>query len=235
MHDLNIRSIIEHLLPSQPCLLCGAMSHDGVWCAACDADLPRLSGAHCPVCALPSSMGDVCGRCLQHPPHFEHTVAAFAYAFPIDKLIQALKFSEQLTLIKKLADALTDQIDTLPDAIIPMPLHPLRLRERGFNQSVLLGQRMAKHLAIPLLKNACTRARNTRPQSALPFEERKKNLRQAFSCTANLSGKHIAIVDDVMTTGASINELAKTLRQAGATNISAWVIARTLPHSPTTT
>ena len=111
-----------------------------------------------------------------------------------------------------------------------MPLHPLRLRERGFNQSVLLAQRIAGRLNIPLLLNACERTRNTSPQSTLPWQKRGKNMRGAFACNTDLSGRNIAIVDDVMTTGASIEELARTLRLAGAGEVSAWVVARTLPH-----
>ena len=227
---MNIRSLIEHTLPAQPCILCGALNRAGVWCDACDAGLPRLSDAHCPVCALPSHASATCGHCLQHTPSFDRTVAAFAYDFPVDKLIQAVKFSGQLALIDLLGDALAQRIDSRPDGIIAMPLHPLRLRERGFNQSHLLAQRIALRLNVALLTDACIRTRNTSPQSTLPWQERGKNMRKAFSCSADLSGKHIAIVDDVMTTGASIEELARTLRQAGASQISAWVIACTLPH-----
>jgi ComF family protein len=206
------------------------MSRSGVWCAACDADLPRLGVAHCPVCALPAPDGATCGKCLKHPPGFSQTVAAFAYGFPVDKLIQAAKFSEQLMLINRFADALVPAIATQPDGILAMPLHPARLQERGFNQSLLLAQRLAKRLDIPLLSNDCQRVRNTSPQSTLPWQERRKNMRHAFTCSADYSGKHIAIVDDVMTTGASLEELARTLHRAGAAKISAWVVARTLPH-----
>ncbi len=204
------------------------MSHEGVWCAACDADLPRLVVTHCPICSLPT-IGGVCGKCLKHPPSFDHTVAAFAYAFPVDKLIQAVKFSGQLTLVNQLADALVTKIEKPVDAIVAMPLHPLRLKERAFNQSQLLAQRIRKRLNIPLL-NCCQRTRNTAPQSSLAWNERDKNIRQAFACSEDLSGKHIAIVDDVMTTGASIDELANTLKQAGAREVTAWIVARTLPH-----
>lgn len=227
---MNNSAIIKRILPVQPCVLCGAFSPAGVWCAACDAELPRLGAAHCPVCALPSPGGALCGRCLRHTPGFGHTAAAFAYAFPVDKLIQAAKFSGQLVLIERLADALAGVIHTRPDGIVGMPLHPLRLRERGFNQSLLLARRIAGQLNIALLHDACTRTRNTSPQSTLPWQERGKNMREAFACSADLNGKHIAIVDDVMTTGASIEELARTLRKAGACQISAWVVARTLPH-----
>ena len=214
----------------QPCILCGTLSNHGVWCNACDADLPRLSPYHCPICGLPTLNGDICGRCLKHAPSFDATAAAFSYAFPIDKLVQAVKFSAHLSLVDQLADALVPRILTRPDHIIAMPLHPLRLRERGFNQSHLLAQRLSKKLDISLLADVCERTRNTPPQSLLPWQERGKNIRGAFTCSADFSGKHIAIVDDVMTTGTSIEELARTLRQAGAVKISAWVLARTLPH-----
>lgn len=227
---LNSRAFFKRLIPSQPCVLCGTLNHAGVWCNACDADLPRLSDAHCPVCALPVLNGSTCGKCLQHAPSFDHTVAAFAYAFPLDKLIQAVKFSGQLALVNQLADALSPHIGIRPDHIVAMPLHPMRLRERGFNQSLLLARRLARRLNTPLLTEACERTRNTSPQSSLPWQKRGKNMRHAFSCSADLRGQHIAIVDDVMTTGASIEELARTLRQAGASQISAWVIARTLPR-----
>jgi ComF family protein len=158
-------------------------------------------------------------------------VAVFAYAFPVDKLVQALKFGEQLLLAPQLAGRLAQRIETRPDCIVAMPLHPARLRERGFNQSLELARRIAVKLGIPLLERACQRIRDTPPQSALPWKERGRNMRKAFACTGDLSGKHVAVVDDVMTSGASINELAEALRQAGAREVSAWVVARTLPRA----
>ena len=229
---IDIGTKFKHLLPAQPCLLCGSPSRDGLCCAACTAELPRWSGPQCPVCALPTPDGGVCGACLKQAPHFDHTLAAFSYAFPIDKLIQAMKFNEQLLLPGFLADALIPRVTTPPDYLVAMPLHPVRLRERGFNQSLLLARRLSARLDIPLLTDMCERVRNTPPQSSLPWKERDKNMRQAFACKTDLAlrEKHIAIVDDVMTTGASIGELARALKQAGAREVSAWVIARTLPH-----
>jgi ComF family protein len=220
----------NRILPVQPCILCGAFSNDGVWCKACDADLPRLGNAHCPVCGLPALHGEICGQCLTHMPSFDATSAAFAYAFPMDKLVQAVKFSGRIALTNQLADALASRITARPDFIIAMPLHPLRLRERGFNQSHLLAERLSRHFGISSLINICSRTRNTPPQSSLPWQERGKNMRGAFNCSADLTGKHIAIVDDVMTTGTTIEELARTLRHSGAVKISAWILARTLPH-----
>ncbi len=163
-------------------------------------------------------------------PQFDRTLAVFAYAFPLDKMVQALKFNGQLMLVHLLAHKLAQRVKIRPDYIVAMPLHPARLRERGFNQSLELARQIARNLKIPLL-NTCQRVRNTPPQSALPWKERGKNMRKAFTCTEDLSGKHVAVVDDVMTSGASVNELARALRQANAREVSAWVVARTLPHS----
>lgn len=227
---LNIRTKLWHALPAQPCLLCGTFSRNGTWCAACDRDLPYLSSPHCPVCALPTHNGDVCGRCLKVRPQFDRTLAIFSYAFPLDKLVQALKYGERLMLVNALADRLAQHVVVRPDCLVPMPLHPNRLRERGFNQSLELARRVASSLNIPLLPHACQRVRDTPSQSALTWKKRGRNMRRAFACTQDLSGKHVAVVDDVMTSGASLNEVAIALRSAGAREISAWVVARTLPH-----
>jgi len=193
--------------------------------------MPYLPTPHCPVCALPTLNGATCGRCLKQAPQFDRTLAVFAYAFPLDKMVQALKFNGQLMLVRLLANKLAQHVVIRPDCIVAMPLHPARLRERGFNQSLELARQIARNLNIPLLNHACQRVRDTSPQSALPWKERGKNMRKAFTCTEDLSGKHVAVVDDVMTSGASVNELARALRQANAREVSAWVIARTLPHS----
>ncbi len=154
----------------------------------------------------------------------------FAYAHPLDKLVQALKYGERLSLANSLADSLARRVLRSPDYVIPMPLHPLRLRERGFNQSLELARRIAGRLGIPILPDACRRVRDTPPQSALAWKERGSNVRRAFDCESDLSGKHIAVVDDVMTSGATLNEVAIALRKAGASEVSAWVVARTVPN-----
>lgn len=209
------------------------MSRDGLWCAACNDALPFLDVPHCPACALPVPSGELCGHCLRHPPLFARTVATFDYAFPLDKLIQAMKYGGQLALAPAFAAKLAQRIPRgyLPDCVIPMPLHPAKLRERGFNQSLLLAAPIARELGIELLPNACRRMRDTPPQSTLQWKARKKNMRNAFRCEVDLTGKRIALVDDVLTTGASLNALAEAVRQRGAAEIEAWVVARTLPHS----
>lgn len=206
------------------------MSQEGLWCAACDAALPYFNVAHCPVCALPTPSGEVCGHCLTQPPLFTRTTPVFGYSFPLDKLIQGMKYGEQLALAHAFAKKLAQRIDksNLPDYIIAMPLHPVKLRERGFNQSLLLAATVARELKLKLLSNACQRVRDTPPQSALPWKERKKNVRNAFCCDMDLTGKRIALVDDVLTTGASLNALAEAVSKKGAIEISAWVVARTI-------
>ena len=178
-------------------------------------------------------MGELCGHCLSDPPVFTHSTALFGYAFPLDKLILAMKFGKQLALADAFAEKLAQRIYTnnLPDCIIPMPLHPTRLRERGFNQSLLLAKKVARQLNLPCLPRACSRVRDTPAQSSLKWKERDKNLRNAFSCIIDLTGKRVALVDDVMTTGASLDALALAVKNSGAADIQTWVVARTLPHN----
>lgn len=209
------------------------MSRDGLWCKDCDASLPYLKAPHCPVCALPTLQGETCGRCISHPPTFSRTSVVFGYAFPLDKLIQAMKYGQQLALANAFAKKLAHRIDQnyLPDLVIPMPLHPAKLRTRGFNQSLLLAEKITRELNLKLLPNACQRVRDTLSQSSLKWKARDKNVRNAFHCDADLTGKRVALVDDVLTTGASLNALAEAVKKRGAAEISTWVVARTLPHS----
>jgi ComF family protein len=209
------------------------MSRNGQWCAACDTALPYLDTPHCPVCALPTPGGEVCGNCLTQPPLFSGTTAVFGYSFPLDKLIQGMKYGEQFSLAHAFAKKLAQRINKcdLPDYVIAMPLHHAKLRERGFNQSMLIASTVARELKLKRPISACRRVRDTPPQSALPWKERKKNVRNAFCCDMDLAGKRVALVDDVLTTGASLNALAEAVQKRGAGEIAAWVIARALPHS----
>lgn len=220
----------NHSILPHDCLLCGAPSGKETLCPACHADLPWHDAPQCPACALPTATATLCGHCLQKSPAFDRTVAAFSYAFPLDALIQALKYSHQLTALTPLAVALSQKAQAAPrpDILIAMPLHPLRLRERGFNQALELAKIVSQTLDLPLPMDGAKRIRATAPQVGLPWKERIGNLRGAFSCSLDLHGKHVAILDDVMTTGASLHELALALRRQGAREISAWVVARTI-------
>ncbi|MBL8500586.1 MAG: ComF family protein [Nitrosomonas sp.] len=214
------------------CLLCG-ITADEDFCGACQRDLPQLPTQYCPVCLRPVPAGEICGACLKKPPAFTRTIAALRYTFPADALIHALKYQTNLAIAPVLAHlfmARLEAVETMPDVIVPMPLHPIRLRERGFNQAMEIARYIAKQTDITLLPDGCSRIKHTLPQAGLPWKERPKNIRKAFSCTMDLSGKHVAVVDDVMTTGATLNELAKVLQRQGATEISNWVIARALPE-----
>lgn len=230
---LNIGAKIRRAWPAQPCVLCGTMNHAGLWCAACDNALPYLDVPHCPTCALPTPTGEVCGHCLSRPPLFTRTTAVFSYSFPLDKLVQAMKYGEQLALAHAFAAKLAMRVEqsTVPDLVIPMPLHPAKLRARGFNQSLLLAAKAARKLNLELLPHGCQRVRDTPPQSSLPWKERKKNVRNAFRCDVDLTGKRVVLVDDVLTSGASLNALAEAVQKRGASEIWTWVAARTLPHN----
>lgn len=215
------------------CLLCGAVSRGNALCAHCLAALPRLPVAQCPVCASPSAGSAVCGACLADPPFFQRAVAAVAYRFPVDALIQACKYGGDLIAARALGELLANAVgrEPAPDLIVPMPLHPARLRERGFNQALELARPVASRTRASLVTDACERVKDTPPQASLPWKEREKNIRGAFACAVDLSGKRIALVDDVMTTGHTLNEVARVLRQAGAARVDCWVVARTLPDS----
>jgi len=219
-----------HTLLPQDCLLCGAFSGRAKLCAKCAGDLPHHPLACCPVCALPTLHGAVCGHCLKRAPHFGSIRAAFTYAFPLDRLVQSLKYGHNLAVVSLLADALTTQAagHPLPDALIPMPLHPNRLRQRGFNQAHEIAQRIARNLCLPVLPHAATRVIDTPPQASLPLQERRKNLRGAFACDRSIQGQRVAIVDDVMTSGSTLDALAETLLKAGALDVQCWVVARAL-------
>ncbi len=214
------------------CFLCRG-SAAGLLCPACDADLPRLRGPSCPRCALASPAGEVCGRCLAREPHYDATVAALAYRFPADVLVQALKFQGELALAPLLGELLAAAVAAAPpvrvDAVVPVPLSPRRLAERGGNQAMELARPAARAAGARLEPGLCERVRDTPAQVGLPHAERAANVRGAFACPRLAAGLSIAVVDDVMTTGATLDEVARTLKAAGATRVVNWVVARTPP------
>ena len=157
-------------------------------------------------------------------------MAAFRYDFPLDKLVQSFKYGHRLALAGYLGRQLAMLAGNFPaDLIIPMPLHPLRLRERGFNQALELARPVSKAWRVPIDQRSCSRIRHTPAQAGLPWRERARNVRAAFHCSADFSGKRLLLVDDVMTTGASLDELARTVKLHGAVRVVLLVVARTLP------
>jgi ComF family protein len=220
----------------QACALCVAPAGDALVCAACDAAMPRLAQA-CPVCALPGTGASVCGRCLRHPPPYAATVAAFVYAFPVDRMLQQLKYGGRLAhaewaaahLAAAAAAALACRGDgARPQQVIAVPLSPPRQRERGFNQAHEIAARVAARLGLPAA-HSLARTDGVVAQAALPWSARAANVRNAFACRSDLCGARIALVDDVMTTGATLAAAAAALRGAGAARVECWVVARTLP------
>lgn len=216
-------------LLAQDCLLCASKSGDALLCPACEADLPRLGRARCPVCALPTSQGDMCGTCLREPPHFDATTALFVYAYPVDRMIRALKYQHRLAIARYLGREMSKSAPRSADVLVGLPLHPQRLRERGFNQAVELARPVVGALGVPLLLEAVVRDADPAPQASLPWSERRRNVRGTFRCVADLSGKRVLVVDDVMTTGATLSECAKSLKARGAARVENLVVARTLP------
>lgn len=181
----------------------------------------------CPICALPTAGGNICGHCLKDLPAFGRTTSLFEYAFPVDRLIQQLKYQERLSLAPLLGGLLARQLQgELPDVWLPMPLHANRLKVRGFNQSIEIARELSVQTRVPMQAGWAARIRDTPPQAGLKRDARKKNLHGAFACSDKVAGLHVGIVDDVMTTGSTLNELAKTLKAAGVREVSCAVVAR---------
>lgn len=221
-----------HRLLSPACALCGnSAGIDGI-CEGCRAALPRLPATRCPVCALPNVASDTCGRCLNMQPAFDHVACALSYEYPTNVLVLGLKYRHGLSFARPLAARLADALDAepYPDVVIPMPLSPGRLAERGFNQATELARLAAFEFGLKPSLNLVRRNRESAPQASLPWKERARNVRNAFECSASLAGKSVAVVDDVLTTGATLNELALALKRQGARQVTGWIAARTLPH-----
>jgi ComF family protein len=231
---LQLMRWLDALLFPPRCRLCGAAPvADIPLCQPCLNDLPWLESGCCR-CARPLPPGVdplVCGACLRRPPAFDAATALLHYRPPTDYLIQRLKFSGELAVAPLLADLLADKIVArtapLPDFLIPVPLHPSRLRIRGFNQATELARHLGRRLAVPVDHRLCQRDRPTQPQSLTPLRQRRRNLHGAFSMSGKQPvGAHVAIIDDVLTTGHTAEELARVLRHAGVACIEVWVIAR---------
>lgn len=218
------------------CLLCrepGAGGRD--LCPACAARLP-WSRAACHRCALPleaeipaGADAPVCGECLRRPPPLDAVRATFLYGFPVDRLLPRLKFHGDLAAGRLLAAAMAATCAQMPrpDALLPLPLARARLRRRGYDQARELARPLARALGLPLLDGVLLRRRDTAPQSTLDAAARRRNLRGAFVVPAGAGPPaHVVLVDDVMTTGATLHAAARALRRAGVARVDAWVCAR---------
>lgn len=229
-------SVIEHWLYPPTCLLCGDAGEGGLdLCGGCLESLPRIQEA-CTRCALPLAhpgFNGLCGECQQTPPAYDAALALFHYQQPVRHLIQALKFGGRLDCARTLGRLLAEHLAEhphRPDALVPVPLHPRRYRERGFNQSAEIALELSRRLAIPLHASLCTRIRHTPAQAGLSARQRRVNVQRAFQVADTGLPRHVAIVDDVVTTGTTVNELARTLRAAGVVCIQVWAVARVSDH-----
>jgi len=234
------RIVIDWILP-RSCRSCERVLYgesNPCFCDDCWRAVPLLSGPCCPSCGKPfrsesaliHSPGHRCGDCRKRPPRFDRAVAAGPYAGNLAKAIQLLKYGEHARLAGPLADLMAPcgaRLDSA-DALLPVPLHPRRLRERDYNQALLLCDSLESRLGLKVIPDGLERIRETPPQTGLPLSDRKRNVRGAFAVKRpdRITGRRLILVDDVLTTGATVNECARMLRRAGAKSISVLTLAR---------
>ena len=228
---LNVATLA--LLPPR-CVLCGIEAGAQGLCASCNALLDENLES-CARCAQPlPRAAPLCGECVTHLPAFDAALAGFIYQDPFAHLVQRLKFNNSLACARALGPRWASSMRArrsaldhpLPQALIPIPLHASRLRQRGYNQALELARELQTKFSLPILRDVLRRTRATAPQPGLDIDERRRNLRGAFAVSADRLPARVALIDDVMTTGATLAEAAKTLKRAGVEWVELWVLAR---------
>jgi ComF family protein len=217
------------------CLVC----RKAQWQAVCHQCLSAFAPTRprCKRCALTLESGHpACQACEDAPPEFDRAFAAVDYTSPWRELVARFKFNGDVALARPLSALMATQLRKMPPRgrpqwIIPTPLSPARLRERGYNQSWQLARHLSRQVGIPTLPNAVRRVKDTPRMMTLEADDRRQQIRGAFevatSCRRALAGRHVALVDDVLTTGATLDEVTRTLQAAGVRQVSVWVLART--------
>ena len=238
INSLFCLDVLGSLLPAQ-CALC-AGSCRGVVCPPCRQQYLEQTRRRCRQCANPlADVAVLCGRCLRRPPAYDATWTAADYAAPVDQLLLQLKFGARLALAPLFAQLLAAAVQRdsgwdPPQVLCPVPLGPARLVERGYNQALEIARPLARRLAIPLQARLALRVRETKAQSGVAPRERRANLAQAFMVAPQhaekVAGRHIGIVDDVMSSGHTVHALAAALKRAGARKVTVLVAARTPPR-----
>jgi len=235
-----MQKILNFLYPAR-CQLCGstdALTQSRYLCLPCTCDIRRNSQA-CSLCAIPLAHSypqkipaGLCGPCTQSAPAYDRCWSPFIYAQPLEWMIQELKFNARLNFAPLLSHLMINNLpadlikNNKPDIIIPMPLHPRRLKQRGFNQSHLLIKPIAKYLSLLIDINSSQRIRDTEHQTGKSAKQRKLNIKNAFSFNNKPAYQHAVIFDDVITTGSSVLELTATLKRAGVKRVDIWCLAR---------
>jgi ComF family protein len=234
---MSYDKILRFFTP-RSCILCNAETNSGIdLCLNCYYELPHFQGGceRCGTILLPGS--NVCSSCQVEPPPYERTIAVFEYRKPIDHLITSLKFAGNLACADVLGTLLAEKIRQayqhlqLPEIMIPVPLHTTRLQERGFNQALEIAKFIGKWLHIPIDHSSCTRNKHTHPQTQLPAHERQKNVKAAFACKLPKNYQHVALVDDVVTTGHTVREMAALLLKSGVKKVDVWCVAKSHLHN----
>lgn len=225
-------SITQKLRLPSICRLCQQLyKGPHAVCSSCIQFIPPL-GNRCQTCAMPLPLSDflICGHCIANPPHVDQVHVAYPYEEPLRGLLHDFKYQNGLYLRSFLCHLMLKALpSTKAQCLIPIPMHPHRLKQRGFNHAAILAKTLAHHLTIPCDFKICKKIINTVPQATLNSQERKKNLRHAFSVKPS-HYQQVILVDDLLTTGATANELAITLKKQGVTKVDLWCCARTLPY-----
>lgn len=226
----RLTSILQRVLPNY-CLLCKNPSGSKLaLCRPCIALLPWHTEPCCDCCSIPLPTAALCGRCQRNPPAFTQVVAPLLYQPPIDQFVYKLKFSHKLIYAHLLGHLmvhnLIDKKRPLPQALIPVPLHPKRLQTRGFNQAGELAKILARELNLKCLHFSLSRSKPTQPQAQLKAKARARNVKSAFKLEQSINYSSIAVIDDVITTTATVREVCLTLQQAGVKQIEVWAAAR---------
>ena len=224
--------IQNHLLPAT-CILCGNPGFGALdICTSCYQHLPR-NNVCCYRCAesftTPITVPTLCGRCLSESPSFDETYAPFIHQEEIRHLITGLKFGAHFKNARLLGSLLAEHLQKTaekPDCIVPVPLHNARYHQRGFNQALEIARTVSKTLQIPIDVSSCIRHKDTPHQTGLSAKKRRQNLRRAFSVRTPINVHHVAVLDDVMTTGSTAHALATALKRAGVSRVDVWVCAR---------
>lgn len=226
---------LRSLATRHPCVFCLTPATDYGCCAACRAEMPRIEH-FCRRCAVPLTGDkewlDLCADCLRGKSHLDSAWSAFHYDYPLRRALHHFKFNRQLyygsVLGRLWVKALPPPL--VPDILLPVPLHKKRLRLRGFNPAYELAKPFAAYFSLPLRDDICRRIRDTQPQLSCPPDKRSLNVRGAFQLNRNgyaeLRGKAVLILDDVMTTGATVQEIARVLKTAGVGQVAAWSLLR---------